>query len=112
MEWKVPPQMRVAVASLARRAWRSARMRSTRRSISAGGPAGEGEQQDPAGIDAGGDQVGHAVGEGVGLAGAGAGDDEQRAGVREGGRLPLLRVELGEVGVIHDRRCGRLRLGM
>ena len=43
-----------------------------------GGAAGEGEQQDAAGIGAGGDAVGDAMGQRGGLAGAGAGDDEQR----------------------------------
>jgi hypothetical protein len=42
-----------------------------------GGPAGEGHQQDLAGIGTIDDQVGHPVRQGVGLAGPGAGDDER-----------------------------------
>ena len=44
------------------------------------GPAGEGQQQDASGIGAVDDQVGDAMRERVGLARAGAGDDQQRAG--------------------------------
>ena len=67
------------------------------------GAAGEGQQHDAVWIDAGGDEVTDAVGERIGLAGSGAGDDEQR---RRGARcaeaicngLALLGVELGENG--------------
>ena len=45
-----------------------------------GGLVGEGEEEDFAGADALGEEVGDAVGEGAGLAGAGAGEDEERAG--------------------------------
>ena len=39
-------------------------------------PPGKGKQEDAAGIYAAGDQMGNAVGQGVGLAGASAGDDQ------------------------------------
>ncbi len=60
-----------------------------------GGPAGEGEQQDAAGVGAAGDAVGDPVGEGGGLARAGSGDDEQRV-VSVLDRQPLLLVQLGQ----------------
>jgi hypothetical protein len=44
-----------------------------------GRPAGEGEEEHPIGIGAPHDSVGNPVGEGVGLAGSGAGQDEQGA---------------------------------
>jgi len=37
----------------------------------------ESEKEDAGGIDAGGDEVGHAMGEGVSLASSGAGDDDK-----------------------------------
>ena len=82
-----------------------------------GGFVGEREQQDVAGLDAFGEQVGDAVGEGARFAGACTGEHEQRPRLgRDGG--VLLVVELGAevdrrdggrlVGVvaekIHDRR--------
>ena len=60
-----------------------------------GGAAREGQQQDAARIGAVDDQVGDAVGERVGLARAGAGDDQQRPGVVLDG-APLLGIERGE----------------
>ncbi len=62
-----------------------------------GGPAGEGEQHDAARVDARADQVSDAVGERLGLARAGSGDDENRpvAGRR---RRPLLRVQIIQPG--------------
>ena len=66
-----------------------------------GGAAGEGQQQDSGRVDAGVDEVGDAVGEGVGFAGAGAGDDEQRGLERGGGGGALLGVEVVEVGRFH-----------
>ena len=49
-----------------------------RRVISAAAPAGEVHQQDAAGIGAVHDEMGDAVRERVGLAGPGAGNDEER----------------------------------
>ena len=73
-----------------------------------GGAAGEGEEQDATRIGALDDQVRHPVGERVGLARAGPGDDEERpvGGVRCG--APLVVVEAGEMGG-HGRRINRLR---
>ena len=79
------------------------------------GPAGEGQQQDAAGIGAVDDQVGDAVGERVGLARAGAGDDQQRAGdvgalardaVLDG--APLLRIEAFEIARARHRQGTRI----
>ncbi len=71
-----------------------------------GRPAREGEEQDAARVGALHHQVGDAVSERVGLAGAGACDDQQRS------RLPvamldgaaLLGIERGERGIGHRRR--------
>jgi hypothetical protein len=63
-----------------------------------GGAAGEGEQQDRVRRHALGHQVGGAVDEGAGLAGAGAGHHQHRA-VHGAGRLRLGRVELGQEGL-------------
>jgi hypothetical protein len=75
------------------------------------GPAREGQEHDPARIDAVDDEVPHAVRQRAGLARAGAGDDQQRPGCGE--RRPavfhgaaLLRIELGEMGGGH-RSSGR-----
>jgi hypothetical protein len=57
--------------------------------------AGEGEEQDPLRLHAFEHEVRDAVREGAGLAGAGAGDDEQRARGRLRGRA-LLRVQFRE----------------
>ncbi len=75
-----------------------------------GGAAREGHEQDAARIGAVDDQMRDAVGERVGLARAGAGDDEQRRG---GTRIaladamldgaPLLRIELFEMSEGHRR---------
>lgn len=78
------------------------------------GAAGEGEQEDSFGWDAAVDQAGDAMGEGGGLAGAGAGDDQERRHA-VCGRGPLLRVEAFEDRVerggfgVHP--CARLRGG-
>jgi hypothetical protein len=75
----------------------------------AGGLVGEGDRQDLAGLHvAGREQVGDAGGERLGLAGAGAGDDEQRAALMDH-RLALLRVEPLEQPV--HRRPGRSQHG-
>ena len=66
------------------------------------GAAGEGEEEDAFGRDALSNEVGEAVDERAGLAGAGAGDDEQGA-VAVGGGGALLGVELR---VQIDRRGG------
>ena len=68
-------------------------------------PAGEGQQEDAARIGAVDDQMGDAVGEGIGLARSRSGDDQERA--RRGWRPPvsdavfyrltLLRVEFVEI---------------
>ena len=68
----------------------------------AGGAAGEGHQQDAARIGAVDHQMGDAMGEGVGLARAGAGDDQQRTGRRADAdamldRAALLGIEAIEV---------------
>ncbi len=55
-------------------------MRSTRRAISAAARREKVSSSMRPGIGAVDDEVGDAVGKGVGLAGAGAGDDEKRAG--------------------------------
>ena len=72
-----------------------------------GGAAREGEQHDPSRVRARDDEMRHAVGERVGLAGARARDDEQWRGFGE--RLAamldgaaLLGVELGEIGGGHQ----------
>ncbi len=56
----------------------------------AGGFVGEGEQQDAVGGNALFEQVGDAIDEGARLAGAGAGNDERRAGRRGNGGVLLL----------------------
>ena len=66
-------------------------------------PAGEGQQQDPARLDAAGDQPGHPLHQRGGLARAGAGDDQQRPVVMGGG-LALLRIQPGQHGL--DGRGG------
>ena len=62
----------------------------------AGGLVGERQQQDTVGGDALFQQVGDAVGEGAGLARAGAGDDKRRAG-RRGDGSELLRIQFVRV---------------
>ena len=70
----------------------------------AGGLVGEGDREDLAGLHAaGGEQVGDARGERLGLARAGAGDDEQRPALVHD-RLPLLRVEPLEQPLDRRRR--------
>jgi len=68
-----------------------------------GGLVGEREEQDLRRRDAGLEEAGDAVRQGAGLAAAGAGDDEERAGPGEHD-LELLLVEFL---LIVDRRCGR-----
>ena len=67
-----------------------------------GRAAGKRHQQDAAGVGAVHDQMRDAMGEGVGLAGSGAGDDQQRrARTRSRTMLdgaPLFRIEAVEVG--------------
>ena len=62
-----------------------------------GGLVGEGEQEDFTGADALREEVGDAVGEGAGLAGTGAGEDEERAGL--GGDGVILFVVEGRAEV-------------
>jgi len=73
------------------------------------GAARERHQQKPARIDAVDDEVGHPMGERVGLARPGAGDDQERTVVRRADAVldgaPLLRIELGEIG---GHRLGRI----
>ena len=69
-----------------------------------GGVAGKGEQQDPARIGAAGNQIRHAMRQRIGLARAGASDDQQRTGfightMRDG--APLVRIELVETSWGH-----------
>lgn len=70
------------------------------------GLVGEGDGEDRARVDvAGAEQVGDAVGEHAGLAGAGAGDDEQRpAVVLDGGALLLVEPHEELRGVEHGTR--------
>ena len=69
-----------------------------------GGAAGKRHQQDAARIGAGDDQMGDAVGERIGLAGTGAGNDEQRGahGRAIGHAMlygaALLRIERVQIG--------------
>ena len=70
--------------------------------------ARERQQHDPAGVDAVDDEMRDPMRQRVGLAGAGAGDDQQRAGVDEFRPAvfhgaALVRVELGEIGGGHLR---------
>ena len=61
-----------------------------------GGLVGEGDGEDVPGGDAGGDEIGDAAGDDAGLAGAGAGEDEQGAvDVVDGGAL--LGVQTAEI---------------
>ena len=88
----------------------------------AGGAAREGHQQDAARIGAVDDQMGDAVGQRVGLARAGAGDDQQRAAgavpvtdaVLDGAALLGIEamevVDLGEHGQIRGYKGGRVTL--
>ena len=62
------------------------------------GPPSEGEQEDALGGHPPGDELSHAVGEGGGLPGAGAGHDEQRTAAVVEHRLALLVVERLEHG--------------
>jgi len=57
---------------------------------------GEGDAEDRLRIDPLHEEVGHAVGDDAGLAGAGAGQHQQRP-LGGGDRLPLRRVERGEI---------------
>ena len=76
-----------------------------------GRAAGEGEQEHAPGIGAAQHEVGDAVGERAGLAGAGARDDQERRRGRgrsslryaESRRLALCRVEVVQVGARHAR---------
>ena len=73
----------------------------------AGGLVGEGHGQDVPGPDAlDADEVGDPMGQDAGLAGPGAGQDEERA-LRRRDRAGLLRVEAG-----HDLGRERLRIGL
>ena len=114
MAWNVPPQTRSCRRRGRGRRGRRRRWLRRRRLGAAGrgrlgkqgvdapqhlggGAAGEREQQDAPRVGAAGDQVRHAVHQRRGLAGARAGDDEQRAvAVRGGGEL--LGIEVGEHG--------------
>jgi len=80
--------------------------------------AGKGEQEDGARVHAPRQEVRHPVHQGPGLAGTGAGDDEQRSAGMSGG-LVLWRVEVGaqQLAIGHGwilycrwRGKGRLRL--
>ena len=66
-----------------------------------GGASCEGEEEDAGGVDVGVDEVGDAVGEGVGFSGACAGDDEEGRVERRGGGGALLGVEGVEEGRVH-----------
>ena len=75
-----------------------------------GGLVGEGEGQDLRGLGApGGDQPGDPPGDDLGLAGAGAGDDEERT-LAVGDRALLVGVEAGEQRVDAGRRRPPRRL--
>ena len=93
LAWKVPPQTRSERAVGAVAARREHRLDPAQHL--GGGAAREREQQDAARVGAALDEVGDAVHERGRLAGAGAGDDEQRAvAVLGGGQL--LGIELDE----------------
>ena len=67
------------------------------------GPAGEGQEQDPTRVDSLEHEVGHAVRERVGLAGARAGDDQQGPATGQSlaadlGGGALARVQGGQLG--------------
>ena len=79
-EWKVPAQVRPAVRAAAFVAEDLAGDALDAALHLRRGASGEGHQQDAARVGAREDQVGDAVRQRVGLAGAGAGDDQQRAG--------------------------------
>jgi hypothetical protein len=80
-----------------------------------GSAPGKGEQQDPPGVGTLGQQVGDPMGEGIGFAGARAGDDQQRAVVRpgagameRGGTLGVVEgVKVGGAGGRGRRGAGR-----
>ena len=80
------------------------------------GAAREGHQQDAARIGAPDDQVRDAVGQRVGLAGPGAGDDQQRSAntaVAMHDRQALLGIELAEIGRLEARIMrGKVHRGM
>ena len=91
--WKVPPQTRSRRAARAVAARREDRLDPAQHL--GGGAAREREQQDAPRVGAALDEVGDAVHERGRLAGAGAGDDEQRTVAVLGGG-ELLGVELDE----------------
>ena len=95
--WKVPDQARPP-SSPARSLQRARRDALDPPRHLGGGAAREGQQQDAARIGAAHDQVGDPVRQRVGLARAGAGDDEQRPCVMLDG-APLLGIERGEPGI-------------
>ncbi len=76
--WKVPHQGRRGAGCSGARPSASCRTRPTRRSISSGGAAREGEQQEARRIGAGEHQLGDARRQRQRLARAGAGDDQER----------------------------------
>jgi hypothetical protein len=76
-----------------------------------GGPPGEREQEDAAGVGAGADQGRDAGGDGQGLATAGPGDDEQRPAAVLG-RGPLLRVQLGLEVLVSAHAAGLAPRGL
>ena len=103
--WKVPPQTR----SPRRRRLPCAARREDRLDAAqhlGGGAAREREQQDAPRVGAALDEVGDAVHERGRLAGAGAGDDEQRSVAVLGGG-ELLGVELDEHGESSSVGCSR-----
>ena len=78
-------------------------------------PAREGHQQDATRVGAVDDQIGDAMRKGVGLAGARAGDDEQRRALLAlprgiGRREPLVRVQRVEPGGVHAANQTRGRV--
>ena len=97
MPWNVPDQASAAVAMCASGAERIADdpldpSRHLRRR-----PAREGQEQDAARVGAADDQVRDAVGQRVGLARPGPGNDQERP-VAVLGRAPLIGIELVEIG--------------
>jgi hypothetical protein len=60
-------------------------------------PAGKRQEHDPSRICAQDDEMGHPMGQCVGLAGAGAGDDKERRRVAMLDRMALFWIEAGEV---------------
>ena len=103
MPWKVPAQVSASVMTPALSPSTLRAIRSTRCRHLGRRAARERHQQDAARIGAVDDQMRDAMGERVGLAGSGAGDDQQRRNGPVARRAmldgaPLFRIEAFEIG--------------